>query len=122
MAKKLKKTLLESITAQVRQLTRLLRALKYCFLAAVSLWLSITLAFPKDLPTPCAPKIPVETDLYECGSVHKVLGLSDYEAANVLFFEAHPERRGALIRMEEPESLKTEWWEYYDQVIHCKRS
>lgn len=122
MAKKLEKPLFERLINLVQQVTRLLKALRYCFLAAVALWLSITFwAFPQDWPTPREPEVPVETVSYECSSsVQKVLGLSDYEAANALFFEAHPERHGALIRMEEPESLKNDWWQYHDQVIHCK--
>lgn len=109
------KPLFERLANQVRQLTKLLIALKYCVIAAISLWASIAFSLPSDLPPQDFPN--------NCTGVsQQVLKLSSYQAADVLFFEAHPERNGALIRAKESVSLKNEWWQYYEQVVQCKRS
>jgi hypothetical protein len=118
----MKRDWLTQLIEQVRRLTTLVREVKLLLLAIIGFWAVFQLNFIQPVNKP--PLLKVQPTVVAAGkcadSVQQVLSLDNYQAADELFFRAHPERDRKMIELWEPLPLKKEWWRYHDLVKHCK--
>lgn len=109
-----RKNFLACVAGLVNSWTNLITAFQCLVLAASALLITVQTFSPVQE----VKSVPPHLD--QCAPVEKLLQLDYYQAADILFFERHPERHGLLIRSGESHSLKDEWWLLHDFVVFCR--